>query len=81
MISSSVYGAPLMQRMTVTVDDEHVEVLRAEAAATGSTVSAVVRAAIDVLRDEAPEAAAIRFRIEPDRRGGARPGAGRKAMS
>ncbi|MBI4932916.1 MAG: ribbon-helix-helix protein, CopG family [Actinobacteria bacterium] len=70
-----------MQRMTVTIEDDQLAALRAEAAAHGTTVSAVVRAAAETLRDKAPGAASIRRRIEPDRRGGPRSGAGRKAAA
>jgi hypothetical protein len=40
-----------MKRMTVTIEDDQLAALRAEADALGTTVSAVVRAAAETLRD------------------------------
>lgn len=66
-----------MERLTVSVESEQAAILRALAAAHGTTVSAVVRAAADALALECTATASIRRRIQPDARGGARPGAGR----
>lgn len=51
--------------------------LRRIASERETTVAAVVRAAVDVLAEGGPEASAIHGRIQPDPRGGVRPGAGR----
>lgn len=67
-----------MQRITVTMNDEHLEALRTVTEAHGSTVSGTIRAAATSLRVGDSGADAIRRLIEPDRRGGARSGAGRR---
>ncbi len=66
-----------VERLTVSLEAEQVTMLRALAAAHDTTVSAVVRAAADALAAEHTATGSIRRRIQPDARGGARPGAGR----
>lgn len=66
-----------MERITTTFSDEQAAALRRFASEQETTVAAVVRAAVDVLAEGGPAASAILERIQPDPRGGVRPGAGR----
>jgi hypothetical protein len=65
-----------VERLTVSLEVEQAEMLRALATVHGTTVSAVVRAAAEAIAEEGAEGI-IRSRIRLDGRGGARPGAGR----
>lgn len=73
----NLVGWAAVDRLSVSVEPEHLAVLRTVAAAHGTTVSAVVRAAAEALADDNRPTGEIRRRIKPDARGGARPGAGR----
>jgi Ribbon-helix-helix protein, copG family len=66
-----------VERITATLPDEHAALLRQEAAERGTTVAAVVRAAVEALAEPGQAASEIRQRIKTDPRGGARSGAGR----
>lgn len=66
-----------MERITASLPDEHAALLRQVAAEHGTTVAAVVRAAVEALAEPGPLAAAVRGHIKADARGGARAGAGR----
>jgi hypothetical protein len=57
--------------------DEHARALRELAEEHGTSVAAVIRAAVEALADDGRAASTIRKRIRPDPRGGYRPGAGR----
>lgn len=66
-----------MERITATLPEEHVALLRDLAGEHRTSVASVVRAAIEALGEDSDVASIVRRRIRPDPRGGARPGAGR----
>jgi hypothetical protein len=68
-----------MKRRTVSLTDSAVTALERLARRSGSNVSCVVEAAAVVIAEEGAGARAVEKRIVPDRRGGRRDGAGRKA--
>lgn len=68
-----------MKRRTVSLSDHAVTALERLARRSGSNVSCVVEAAAAVIAEEGAGARDVEKRIVPDRRGGARTGAGRKS--
>jgi hypothetical protein len=66
-----------MERITATLPDEHVALLRGLAGEHHTSVASVLRAAIEVMADDTDVASIVRRHIRPDARGGARHGAGR----
>jgi hypothetical protein len=66
-----------VERITATLPDEHAALLRQVAEDHGTTVAAVVRAAVEALAEPGQAASRIRQHIKAAPRGGARAGAGR----
>jgi len=67
-----------MKRRTVSLSDEAVEALERLARTHATNVSCVVEAAAAVIAEGGSGAKAVEGRLLPDRRGGRRPGAGRR---
>lgn len=68
----------LVKRRTISLTDEAAKALDQIAKAHSTTVSSVVEAAGMALAEGGHLGEALERRVGPDRRGGPRPGAGRK---